>query len=484
MKSSIFLAFILAVGTQASWFGSDTPQYQQWSNEELKAWLAEHHITTPSTDTYSRDDLVDLVKSNWNSASSWTYDQYNAAQQAFSNLRESTFETWDESQLRQFLMDQGVVAPKGPREELLQLVRSRYTMYTNAASSFASQASDTASSAVYGDAKYQASQSMSSIIAQATDSVARALDDSKDYVYSTWDDNQLRSYLIEKGVLKTKSEKKREELLTLMKDSYAKVADPVWQAWSDSYMYYWLASHHLVDDRSNIQKNRDALVDQMSRYYYDSNSYVWNTWTDSDMRAWLIEHNVIKSDAQLKREKMMKLVNDNYSNAHDTFWNAWSDSQMRAWLIDNGYMRSDAQVKRDELVKAINEKYTDLSSRTVSYLTWPDARLRAFLREHGLTDNQLPSTRPGLLQETRLRYTQATSKSEALFNSIRDIVNNGMYAGEDQLHKVWDLLSGGTEQKWNEGKDKAQEGRKWAEDKYAEGQDKSHQATGKVQNEL
>ncbi len=29
---------------------------------------------------------------------------------------------------------------------------------------------------------------------------------------------------------------------------------------------------------------------------------------------------------------------------------------MRSWLVDNGYLRSDAQVKRDELVKAINEK--------------------------------------------------------------------------------------------------------------------------------
>ncbi len=109
-------------------------------------------------------------------------------------------------------------------------------MYTNAASSFASQASDTASSAVYGDTKHQASQSVSSVYAQATDSAARVLDDSKDYVYSTWDDNQLRSYLIDKGVLKTKSEMKREELMALMKDSYSKVSDPVWQAWSDSYM--------------------------------------------------------------------------------------------------------------------------------------------------------------------------------------------------------------------------------------------------------
>jgi hypothetical protein len=46
-----------------------------------------------------------------------------------------------------------------------------------------------------------------------------------------------------------------------------------------------------------------------------------------------------------------------YISANDTFWSSWSDSQIRNWLIDHGYLRSDAQVKRDELVKLANERY-------------------------------------------------------------------------------------------------------------------------------
>jgi len=30
---------------------------------------------------------------------------------------------------------------------------------------------------------------------------------------------------------------------------------------------------------------------------------------------------------------------------------------MHSWLVENGYMRTDPQVKRDELVKLMNEKY-------------------------------------------------------------------------------------------------------------------------------
>ena len=50
------------------------------------------------------------------------------------------------------------------------------------------------------------------------------------------------------------------------------------------------------------------------------------------------------------------LHSDNYNNARDTVWSSWSDSEIRSWLIDNGYLKSDAQAKRDELVKLIDGK--------------------------------------------------------------------------------------------------------------------------------
>jgi hypothetical protein len=72
--------------------------------------------------------------------------------------------------------------------------------------------------------------------AQATREAARMLDDAKDYVYSTWDDSQLEAYLRDKGVLTEKTTSTRQELLAKMQDAYAKTADPVWEAWSDSYI--------------------------------------------------------------------------------------------------------------------------------------------------------------------------------------------------------------------------------------------------------
>ena len=136
-------------------------------------------------------------------ASAWSAEQYYKAQQVFQGLKADAFDAWDESRLREFLLDQGVVEPKGTREQLALLAKQKYHAYTDAASSYsssatslagdasrgatslASKASASASTAVYGDSKSQASKSISSTFAQATNDISRKLDDSKDYIYST-----------------------------------------------------------------------------------------------------------------------------------------------------------------------------------------------------------------------------------------------------------------------------------------------------------
>ncbi|KAJ7607405.1 hypothetical protein FB45DRAFT_430572 [Roridomyces roridus] len=429
LSTTLILSLSLTCAS-ASWFGSDTPQYNEWSSTELKQWLEEHRIKVP--DTYSQQQLKNLVQSNWDSASTWTADQYASAQKSFADLREASFDAWDESKLREFLLEQGVVAPKGPREQLVLLAKNKYADYTRAASSLGAQAS----TAVYGDSTHQFTKSASSVVAQATRSAARQLDDTKDYVYSTWEDNQLRDYLEEKGALaKDTADKTRSDLLTMMHTAYAAVATPIWEAWSTSYMREWLIAHELYP-ASAPPPATDVLKAKMAHYYYDVNDSVWSTWSDSDLKAWLVSHNVIKSDAQIQREKLVKLIEDNYANAQDTVWGAWSDSQMREWLIEHGVDKVPA--KRDQLVKMMHAKYDGAMATGADYLTWPDARLRAYLRNRGIDESALPTERPGLLQETRIRWVQA----QTTFERIKEIVNSGVEATEEKLSKVYEMLTG------------------------------------------
>ncbi|KIP01457.1 hypothetical protein PHLGIDRAFT_32539 [Phlebiopsis gigantea 11061_1 CR5-6] len=383
-------------------------------------------------------------------ASAWSAEQYAKAQQVFHGLAADAFDAWDESRLREFLLEQGVVEPRGTREQLALLAKHKYASFTSAASAYSAGASKSAmslasaaSTAAYGDSRYQASKSISSTYAQATNDISRKLDDTKDYVYSTWDDNQLRSYLEEKGVIKTKSQAKRDELLAKMRETYAKATNPVWQAWSDSYIREWLISHGLM--RSDAQKTRDDLAASMNKYYYDTKDTAHTTWSDSQMKDWLVSQGVIKSNAQLQREKLQKLVADNYANAQDTVWGAWGESDMRTWLVEHGYLRSDAEKTRDELVALMHDKYNDYSARSAPYLVWPDARLRAHLREHGMSEDALPSSRPSLLQETRIRWVQTQHRAGSLYSTILHIIMSGVETAEEKLGMILDLVTGSAE---------------------------------------
>ncbi|KAG5653146.1 hypothetical protein H0H81_002138 [Sphagnurus paluster] len=475
MKISLLLLGLSATSQASSWFGSSPPAapYATWSTSELSSWLEAHNIPLPS-ESPKQSDLTALVEENWNSVSAWSYDQYNSAQKSFADIRDASFDKWDESRLRQFLLAQGIVAPKGPKEHLVHLAQSQYRAYTNAASSFSARAS----TAAYGDSAHQATQTLSSLVAHATNGAARALDDSKDYVYSNWNDAKIRSYLVSKGVrVKEGAAQSRDQLLNLMRDTYAKASEPIYEAWSDSYLNEWLVSHNIISPSPPSPYSRAYLLEKMKQYYYGTNDTVYSAWSESQLKNWLVKQGIVKSEAQIKREKMLKLVQDNYLSAKSTIFSAWSDNQIRDWLVQNKYIddRNAAQIKRDELIKQISDKYT--AATTPSYLAWPDARLRAFLRQHNIPENRLPTSRPGLLQETRIRWVQTQTNAEVLWAKVKEIVGGVEGGVEDQLAKVWSLLKGSEKyagEKFEEGKgvagDKYNEGKAKADEKIARGQ--------------
>ena len=115
----------------------------------------------------------------------------------------------------------------------------------------------------------------------------------------------MRTWLEEHGVVSPPATP-REKLLAKMRDTYVAATKPVWKAWSDSYIHQWLVDHGVLQTKT--QKQRDQLVALMERYYYDVNDKVWDSWDDSQMKAWLVEHGITKKDAKIQREKMEKLV--------------------------------------------------------------------------------------------------------------------------------------------------------------------------------
>ncbi|KAF9517416.1 hypothetical protein BS47DRAFT_1359684 [Hydnum rufescens UP504] len=374
--------------------------WSSWNQEQLTEWLGEHGIQVPKG--YTPEQLSELVQANWYAGTTWNSHQVDSVKSLYESVKEKSFDS--------------------------------YRAYTSAASSLSTAASTTV---------HQAEQSASGLTASASAIIAsgpgvaqQTLDNTKDYVYSTWGDNELQTYLKNRGFLHDKDQTTRDQLFTLMKEAYGSVADPIWNAMDMTGFI------RMAIIRTPFEKKRDKLTSLMSRYYYDVSESIYSSWDESHLKEWLVEHNVIKSNAQLTREKLLKLVSDNYANAQDTIWGGWRDSDIRDWLIEHGYLRSDAQVKRDELVKLMNDKYIDMSARTASYLTWPDARLRAYLREHGVDDAYVPTSRPDLLHEVRIRWIQTNNHVETLIQALRDKISSGIELAEEQLNVILETLTG------------------------------------------
>ena len=46
----------------------------------------------------------------------------------------------------------------------------------------------------------------------------------------------------------------------------------------------------------------------MKKYYYGLSDKVYSTWSDSEIKSWLVDHNVLKSEAQVSRDKLIKII--------------------------------------------------------------------------------------------------------------------------------------------------------------------------------
>ncbi len=249
----------------ASWWSKDNPgtslfqhafqhftslnavclDYTNWDTKQLKAWLGEHNIDSPKG--YSQQELQDLVKENGTRPPLGPKTSTATLNKSSPMDGTRSIESWKDSELRDALVSMGVrQSPHRPREScprrqsrvqhllrisvifsLRRLCRSEHSCLRRQAISGSKSVSSLYSSA---------SDSFTSVAAQSSESLARQLDNTKDYVYSTWDDNHLRSYLEGKGVIKTKQQATRDQLLAYMRDTYTSTVDNVWEAWSDSYM--------------------------------------------------------------------------------------------------------------------------------------------------------------------------------------------------------------------------------------------------------
>ena len=189
----------------------------------------------------TRDELVDQVRGAWGTANSYVGAKGSQAQAAFyggksnTGLNSGIVDAWTDSQLREFLLKNGIVAPSSKAEELRVLAKQQLEKtlpgYASQASASASSLGAQATGAL--NEAYYASADAPRI---AYDYLSGAFDETKDYIYSSWSESDLRSYLESKGVVKTPAQAKKDDLVSQVKGLYNDAADNVYDTWSDSYL--------------------------------------------------------------------------------------------------------------------------------------------------------------------------------------------------------------------------------------------------------
>lgn len=143
-----------------------------------------------------------------------------------------------------------------------------------------------------------ASKSASSLYAQASGQASQAINDASDYVFSSWDDSRLRSYLIDNGLMKSKTEATRDQLLTQVRDAYTATVNAPYELYSDSY---------LVSNKTNEKEANEAKENKKC-------GAVLLLLTDFfvclslSQHNWLVDQGIIRSPGEKTRDEYVSLA--------------------------------------------------------------------------------------------------------------------------------------------------------------------------------
>jgi Putative nuclear envelope organisation protein len=196
--------------------------YDTWSTSELKAWLNEHGhpVTLPTT----RSKLIASVRRNARLASlqrqGATDSATAAARAAKESMSDSVFDSWSDSQIKEWADRHGIKIPQGSkRNELLAIARRHKELLVDDGV-YASVSS------IYGAATSKAGNQY----ARASDDAQMKVDDAFERAINSWSETRLKAYLDSRGVPVPQAGK-RDELLAKVRLQKHKAATG-YSAWT------------------------------------------------------------------------------------------------------------------------------------------------------------------------------------------------------------------------------------------------------------
>jgi len=294
--TSALVVALAAQGTVAStWFGKAGAYfYNKWHETELERWLSDHNIPYPTP--ADRKDLENLVKKNWN-------DQVV-----------TPYNSWETPQLQSYLKLKGYQAKDSTvknKDSLIQQVKNYWT--------------------------------------ETEDSVAQAYGSTKDWIFDSWTDSQLKAFA-DKHSIPVPQPRKRDTLLKAIRENYETAAkkakqttaypgDWLYDSWSESDLKAWL------DERgypSPQPTSRDKLIASVRRH-----------------------SRLASLNAQATSASISASAHSALSSLSDQLIDSWSDTQIKAWCDKNGIPVPQGS-RRNELVALVRKHRASMLGENVS----------------------------------------------------------------------------------------------------------------------
>ncbi|CAF3547618.1 unnamed protein product [Fusarium graminearum] len=410
---------------EKNWDAYVVSPYNSWDTNQLSAYLQSKGKETKNEAAASKDSLLSQVKANW-------YETENNAHSAWLNVKDWILDTWTESQLKAFADKHGIPAPQPrQRDTLLQKARSSY----EAIAKKANQASSYPGNWLYetwseSDLKewldthgFPAPQPMTrdkliasvrrnsrlaylkaqDQAASATASAQGAYATLTDMIIDAWSESQLKEFCDKNGIAVPQGTK-ANELRALVRKNRADILGDNLSA---------SAASAFGAATSNAQNQYAKATDSASLAAQDAFNQALGTWSDTRLKSYLDARGVPVPQGSKKNELEALVRKNAHVAAHGG--NAWtfddfSYDNLKKYLERNGdaaakQIAEKKDATRDELYDAAQSAYSSASSAggstwasATSYLTsatnsakqsafdeWTETDLKAYLDSYGVS---------------------------------------------------------------------------------------------------
>ncbi|KAL8636028.1 MAG: hypothetical protein Q9228_006534 [Teloschistes exilis] len=341
--------------------------FDGWTDSQLKAFLDKHDIPAPQP--RKRDSLLYTARSNFESIAKKT-------KQTALYPGDWLYETWSESDLKEFLDERGVPVPQpSTRDKLIASVRRNSRLS-------AINAKDTAAS--------------------ASASAKAAKESLSDALLESWSDSKIKEWADSNGIKVPQGSKRNELIALARKHRDTLTGDKIASS----------ASSAFGAATSNVQNQYAQATDDASLKSEDAFNQAVGTWSDSRLKAFLDARGVPVPQGG-KKDELVKQVRLNKHKAASGYsawtFDTWTTENLKNWLsTQNNKAGSKAGATRDDLLKQAQDSYASASksggsnyASVTSYLasatdsakdstfdTWSDSELKSYLDSYGVPNYQ------------------------------------------------------------------------------------------------